>query len=154
MFCKFCGARTEDTASFCPSCGNNLKISQEPLAPAQVDSVAGDRMITVTRLKRLTAALIKIEVFCDDEYMGILKAGESVSFDVDSRASHKVYAVCNTTNSTAVGSSVTKHVSVGSAMTATGKSNVVQIKPGTDEVRLNLYLKMGFAAPNVIIERE
>ena len=154
MFCTHCGAKVPDDALFCSACGSNLNGSQEAVAPVHANSPACDRTITVTRLKRLTAALMKIEVFCDDEYMGILRAGESVSFDVDSRVTHKVHAVCNTTNSTGVGVGVTKHVSTGSAITATGKSNIVQIKPGTDAVKLNLYLKMGFAAPSIIIERE
>ena len=65
-----------------------------------------------------------------------------------------MYAVCNSSNSTGVGVGLSKHVAAGSAITATGKSNIIQIKPGTDEVKLNIYLKVGFAAPSVIIERE
>ena len=153
MFCKYCGAQIEDTSLFCQACGKNLSNVPESSVSTEVNPTLCDRTITVTRLSRLAALMMKVEVFCDDEYMGILKAGETVSFDVDSRISHKIYAVCNSSNSTGVGVGVTKRVSAGSAITATGKSGIVQIKPGTDTVKLNLYLKMGFAAPNVIIEQ-
>lgn len=153
MFCKFCGTKVDDNALFCSACGSNLGSSQGTVVPVSTDSPACDRTITVTRLSRLAAAIMKVEVFCDDEYMGILKVGDSISFDVDSQVSHKVYAVCNSSTSTAVGVGVSKRVSAGNAITATGKSGIVQIKPGTDDIKLNLYLKMGLTTPNVIIER-
>lgn len=153
MFCKFCGAQVDDNAMFCSGCGKSLKESQEIAVPVSGVSEMRERTITVTRMSQLTAVIMKIEIFCDDEYMGILRAGESVTFEVDSGKSHRVYAVSNTSTSTGVGVGVSKRVSTGSAMTATGKSNIVQIKPGKDDVNLKLRLKVGFAAPSLIIEQ-
>lgn len=153
MYCKFCGAKTEDNAVFCSACGGDLRGSQGTVASMQAASPACERTITVTRTHRLSAGLVtammKVEVYCDEEYMGILKVGESVSFEVDSRTNHKLYAVCNASNNTTGGFGQSSRVTT----TSTGKSGVVQIKPGTDEIKLNLYLKSGLTVPGVILER-
>ena len=67
MNCPTCNKMTDDGVKFCPVCGTKL-IKDVPL--------------TVTREKKLLGFAINFDVFVDDNLIGRLKNGQSLTCEV------------------------------------------------------------------------
>jgi len=94
-FCVNCGTPIGDGARFCAQCGNPINASSPMVnqsQPAYHQPQDQNRVVTISREKKLASALCPYTVYVDDGICCVLQSGESQSFPITA-GTHRIQVV-------------------------------------------------------------
>ena len=84
MFCSKCGFQNNPGAIVCGQCGAVLDNNQQNVNANTQNTNNGTYRLTLTRPKDFVGALIKFNIFIDNNKVGTIKNGETVVLNVSS----------------------------------------------------------------------
>jgi len=87
IMCPKCGFQNPAGSLFCNRDGYPLNSGQKPSLPPSTQTAT----LVLTRLRKFTGSAVAHQVFLDDKYIGIIRNGQSCTFEV--QAGHHILSV-------------------------------------------------------------